>query len=217
MASTRMYQKQQNRKMEALLEKYVEPVASIGWMLKADYPAGLLRQAWKVLIQNQTHDGICGCCTDEVHREMDQRFLDVKNISETLLKTTSRAIARRVPGKGLALLVFNNAMTRGRQLVKASVYIKDKNFSLRDSQGNLVPFQVEKIEEVDLSQSSIWNLYLGIPEITKKVNICFYNDFEFNAGFKKFDIINKKNRPGVNKLTHLRDGLAGKPLLPGGD
>ena len=208
MASTRIYQKQQNRKMEALLEKYVEPVASIGWMLKTAYPAGLLRQAWKVLIQNQTHDGICGCCTDEVHREMDQRFVDVKNISETLLKTTSRAIARQVPGKGLCLLVFNNSMTRGRQLVSASLYIKNENFSLRDSQGNPVPFQVEKVEEVDLSKSSIWNLYLGIPELTQKIDICFTTDFEFNAGFKRINVLTRKTDPlPENSLTCGADWL----------
>ncbi len=79
-ASTRVYQKQENRRLEALLEKYVEPIATIGWIQQAEYPTGLINQAWKVLIQNQTHDGIGGCCTDEVHREMDQRFVDVTNM-----------------------------------------------------------------------------------------------------------------------------------------
>ena len=67
----------------------------MGWLFNANYPDVLVNQAWKLLMQNQTHDGICGCCTDEVHKEIDQRYADVIAIGETLLKTYSRAIARQ--------------------------------------------------------------------------------------------------------------------------
>ena len=187
-ASTRIYQKQQNRRLEALLEKYVEPVASVAWLARAEYPQGLIRQAWKYLIQNQTHDGLGGCCTDEVHREMDQRFDSAHAHAETLLKNYSRAIAQKIDCKQLTLTVFNNSMTKGRQLVRASVYVKKEGFTLVDTQGNAVPYQVESIEEVDVSQLSIWTLYLGSAQVVKKMDICFYTDFDFNAGYKVFKI-----------------------------
>ena len=183
-ASTRIYQKQQNRRIEALLEKYVEPVAVLAWLAQAEYPHGLIQQAWKYLIQNQTHDGLGGCCTDEVHREMDQRFTSARILGDTLVKNYSRAIAKRISPKQLTLTVFNNALTRGRQLVRASVYVKKEGFKLEDMQGNSIPYQVDHIEDVDVSQLSIWTLYLSSAQILKKVDICFTTDFDFNAGYK---------------------------------
>ncbi len=187
-ASTRIYQKQKNRRMEALLEKYVEPITTIGWIKNADYPSGLIDQAWKILIQNQTHDGICGCCLDEVHREMDQRFVDVGNIGETLQNTYARAIARRISCDDLCLTVFNNAFTKGRQIVKASVYTNLSDFILKDGAGNTIAYQIDQVEEVDLSQKSIWTLYLKGNEITKKYDISFAADFDFNVGYKVYTI-----------------------------
>jgi 2-O-(6-phospho-alpha-D-mannosyl)-D-glycerate hydrolase len=192
-ASTRVYQKQQNRRLEALLEKYVEPIATMAWLQQAEYPTGLINQAWKILIQNQTHDGMGGCCTDEVHREMDQRFVDVKNIGERLRNTYARAISRRISTNKLALVVFNNAMTRGRQLVQASVYSKDGDFLLKDMKGEVIPYQVDQMEALDISQLNIWMLYLDPKEEVQKVDISFYADFDFNVGYKVFDIIDGKS------------------------
>ena len=188
-ASTRIYQKQHNRKLEALLEKYVEPITTIGWIKNADYPAGLIDQAWKILIQNQTHDGICGCCLDEVHREMDQRFVDVKNIGETLQNTYARAIGRRISCDDLYLTAFNNAFTKGRQIIKGSIYTNLSDFSLIDGDGKTIPFQIDQVSEVDLSKKSIWTLYLKGNEITRKYDILFIADFDFNVGYKVYRIV----------------------------
>lgn len=187
-ASTRIYQKVKNRRMQALLERYVEPLTSLAWLLGAEYPQGLTRQAWKILLQNQTHDGLCGCCTDAVHREMDQRFTDVEDIGSTLLKAYSRAIASKADTKERTLTVFNNAMTRGKQLVRATVYVKKKDFILLDSIGNPVPYQIEKVEEVNVSTLSIWTLYLHGKDIQYKVDLAFYVDFDANFGYKQFTI-----------------------------
>ena len=37
-----------------------------------------------MLIQNHAHDSICGCSTDEVHREMETRFLKVKQVTNKI-------------------------------------------------------------------------------------------------------------------------------------
>lgn len=190
-ASTRIYQKRKNREMETLLEKYVEPIAALAWMYHADYPHGLIERAWKYLIQNQTHDGICGCCLDEVHKEMDQRFANSRIISETLLESCSRAIAQRISPNQLTLTVFNNAMVQSKQFVHAAIYAKKEKFTLEDLDGNTIPYQVENIEEVDVSQFDIWTLYMGSRQVMKKVDIGFYLDFESNAGFKVLRIIEK--------------------------
>ena len=38
------------------------------------WPARALDQAWRLLLQQQAHDSICGCSVDSVHREMLTRF-----------------------------------------------------------------------------------------------------------------------------------------------
>ncbi len=187
-ASTRIYQKQKNRQMETMLEKYVEPVTSLAWLLGAEYPRGLIRQAWKILLQNQTHDGLCGCCSDEVHHEMDQRFTDIENIGTSLLKAYSRAICAHGNGEDLTLTVFNNAMTKSRQLVHATVYVTKEEFTLFDAQGSSIPYQVEKVEKVDVSTLSIWTLYLHGKDIHFRMNISFYVDFDANYGCRQFVI-----------------------------
>lgn len=193
-ASTRIYQKQKNRKMEALLENYVEPIAAIAWMFHADYPQGLIGQAWKYLLQNQTHDGICGCCLDEVHREIDQRYANGRVIGETLTESLTQAIAERISPDQVTLTVFNNAMVQGKQPVHAAIYVKKEQFSLEDLEGNPIPYQVENIEEVDVSQMDIWTLYMGSKQPMKKVDICFYLNFDANVGFSVLKILDKSSR-----------------------
>ena len=201
-ASTRIYQKYQNRRVEAMLEKYVEPIAATAWLFNAEYPKGLIDKAWKYLIQNQTHDGLCGCCTDEVHREMDQRFTSAKRICKTLINGYSRAIAKRISPDQLTLAVFNNAMTLGKQLVHATVYVKNESFRLTSIHGEEIPYQIIRSEEVDVSQLSIWTLYLGSAQILKKMDICFYLTFDSNVGYQVLKINEKgKYRQEQSKMT----------------
>lgn len=212
-ASTRIYQKQKNRRMESLLEKYVEPVSTIAWLIKADYPAGLINQAWKYLIQNQTHDGLCGCCLDQVHREMDQRFTDVETIGETLKNTYARAIARNISCDKLYLVTFNNSFTRGMQIVKASIFTKNKKFSLLDSSGKVIPYQINKSEEVDIADKSIWTLYLKSKEHTYQTDITFRIDFDFNVGYKVFEIQEGADNPEIEPAISINRNIIQNQLI----
>ena len=74
--STRMDIKQANRRLEILLERYAEPMCSLDWIMGGNYPAALLRQAWKYLLQSQAHDSICCCCTDAALRSVKARLDD---------------------------------------------------------------------------------------------------------------------------------------------
>lgn len=46
----------------------------------------VIEYAYKLLLKNQAHDGICGCSTDLVHRENITRYEKVIEISKTILK-----------------------------------------------------------------------------------------------------------------------------------
>src|SRR5712691_3987128 len=86
--STRMWIKQQNTAMEHLLERWIEPLTAWAWKLGAPYPKGLVKLAWKYLLQNHPHDSICGCSIDQVHRENSVRFAQSQQIAESVLTRT---------------------------------------------------------------------------------------------------------------------------------
>ncbi len=105
--SSRMYLKIRNHRYEALLEKYVEPLSVIAYLQGMLYPAHLIRQAWKYLLQNQTHDGICGTSVDEVHREMLTRYAWIEEISDYVIKKAIAFIFGEEKGNKREYMVFN--------------------------------------------------------------------------------------------------------------
>ena len=46
----------------------------------------LIEYAYKLLLQNQAHDGICGCSTDDVHSENITRYKKILQISNTIIE-----------------------------------------------------------------------------------------------------------------------------------
>lgn len=147
--STRMWIKQRNATCETLLTAWVEPAAVIalyaGAPLELRDQAGLLRHAWRYLMQNHPHDSICGCSVDQVHREMAPRFDWVTQIGEELLRQNLASLATLADtsfaGDDPALLVFNPAAQPRDDLVTARVAIPDDaaGVSLVDAEGRAVP------------------------------------------------------------------------------
>src|SRR4029078_12182582 len=72
--SARIYLKQANERAERRLLS-VETAAALRTLLeKVLYPGADLRLAWGDLLRNPPHDSICGCSSDEVHRDMLVRY-----------------------------------------------------------------------------------------------------------------------------------------------
>lgn len=46
----------------------------------------IIKYAYKLLLQNLAHDGICGCSTDETHQENIMRYKKVLQIASTIIK-----------------------------------------------------------------------------------------------------------------------------------
>ncbi len=95
--SARVYLKQANARVQTLLEKRAEPLATFAWMLGAPYPAEELRYAWKTLLQNHPHDSICGCSIDPVHEENMTRFARAEQVARAVVDQSAEVIARAVP------------------------------------------------------------------------------------------------------------------------
>jgi len=188
MASTRMRQKQQNRIAEQMLEKKIEPIATLSWLNGMTYPKALINKAWKTLMKNQIHDSICGCCTDEVHLEIDQRYQEIDQITKTLSDAHARALSFKMTGKKPSLVVFNDSFTKGLQVIHAKVYSESGDFDLIDQNGNYIDYVINHVDDVDAASLSIWSLYLSKPYMIKQYDITFVLDFKYDYGYQVIGI-----------------------------
>ncbi|MFP8874414.1 MAG: hypothetical protein VCB42_07775, partial [Myxococcota bacterium] len=95
--STRTWIKLQNRECEAELERHAEPWAALSEALGGRSERASLDQAWKLLLQNQAHDSLCGCSRDSVHEQMRFRFEE----SRGLARETARRALEDLAGHAL--------------------------------------------------------------------------------------------------------------------
>jgi alpha-mannosidase len=158
--STRMYLKQANERAQVLLEEVVEPVAASSHFLHgAEYPSGLIEECWRELLRNHPHDSICGCSTDEVHREMVTRFESVIHTGEQLvrrdLKDRAPTFAPRAEGdRDTVLCVANPLPFQRTEVVRRLVVLQPpgpdpSDLVLVDDDGRRVPSRIESVQRVE--------------------------------------------------------------------
>jgi mannosylglycerate hydrolase len=211
--STRMWIKQRNQACETLLEKWAEPFSTWAeWnrpdslpplhpdrVLREDaarpsylrQPAPIMRQAWRMLMENHPHDSICGCSIDPVHEEMRSRFSQVEQVGERItgqslellagvVKTTDggrQAIAQhpvrteggsQALGDGLAIVVFNPLGQAHTDAVEVSLELPEgiEEFDLVDEDGTVLPFQNR-----GLGRRELINMTLSSPEFKRMVGM----------------------------------------------
>ncbi len=135
--STRAWIKQRNHASERLLERWAEPFGALADRLapadpltspRLAHPEAPLRRAWKLLLQNQPHDSICGCSIDQVHEEMRPRFDQADQIGEELTRQALEALAERADtraedGAAATAVVFNPAASRQSTPVRLSLFL----------------------------------------------------------------------------------------------
>jgi mannosylglycerate hydrolase len=96
--SARVYLKQRNAEVQALLQHLAEPLTAVAHVLGAPVAPELLWQAWRPLLHNHAHDSICGCSIDGVHHEMLGRFDRAAHTGEAVARGALDEIARRING-----------------------------------------------------------------------------------------------------------------------
>jgi alpha-mannosidase len=151
-ASSHVAIKQANVQAQVALERVTEPLCAMAALRGLPYPAGLLDQAWKLLLQNHAHDSICGCSVDQVHREMRPRFEQAMQIANLARDRALAHLADRVDtlatGDDQALLVFNPLPTPRDGTLVVDIAMPAPNgqapaaIQLSDAAGAPVPHQV---------------------------------------------------------------------------
>jgi monomeric sarcosine oxidase len=97
--STRVHQKRERGRIEALIERYAEPLGAqtpgFGW------PGEELDRAWTLLLWNGAHDSACGCSHDRVARDVDGRAAEVRSIGEDIVERALTSLGSRIERGGV--------------------------------------------------------------------------------------------------------------------
>ncbi|MBR5496244.1 MAG: hypothetical protein IKV58_02525 [Oscillospiraceae bacterium] len=76
--------KKANDECQTKLEKIAEPMSAMAMLKGYPFPRNYIKIASKYLIQNRPHDSICGCSIDQVHKDMEYRFDQTKQICDEI-------------------------------------------------------------------------------------------------------------------------------------
>jgi alpha-mannosidase len=155
-ASSRMYLKQTNHFAQLLLEKCVEPIGVISWLNGDLYRQDYLYKAWKILLENHTHDSICGCSVDMVANDMMHRYQRVIDIAEELLDRGKRSICNKIDTSfakegEVPFVVFNPLLWDANEQVSVLLDyeetddIKAENIEIKDINGNKLASRVTEL------------------------------------------------------------------------
>ena len=187
--STRMWIKQRNRACETLLEKWAEPFSTWADLVCGDklppgalrQPAAILRQAWRLLMDNHPHDSICGSSIDQVHDEMLPRFDQVDQIGERITAQSLEALGATIntihpfaagapdgTGEFIPIVVFNPTGCRRSDYVSLTFDAPGgvNDFDLLDETGVNLPF-----ETTGLGSQDLLNLAMTPDEFGRAINM----------------------------------------------
>lgn len=167
--SARMWIKQRNATCEELLLRQVEPLCAWAWVLSGSYPSGLIGAAWRLLLQNQPHDSICGTSIDQVHREMSARYDQCEQIAHQLVQDARREILHHVDTQAILpeealipLVVMNPVAAQSSAIAEVSlqVYTPPDRLCVLDEQGNIVPHVTEVTDGAEVLNLVVDSLLL---------------------------------------------------------
>ncbi len=158
--STRTYLKQMNDSSQSLIAGVLEPLqAYLHFVTGSEYPQGQINYTWKLLLKNHPHDSICGCSTDEVHREMVPRFAGVIDMAEQLLRRSmtrlAPSFARSPDGDGEIVIVVANPLPERRtEVVERLVVLQPSDADPDDlrvynEDRRSVPFRIIDVKHVE--------------------------------------------------------------------
>lgn len=207
--------KQENDRCQNLLEKRIEPMLAVMEAEGTSIRHSFVDVAYRHLLQNHPHDSICGCSGDQVHKDMDYRYDQVKQICDRLYE---RFLEIRPNGKGedYELRVYNFTPLPRKRFVTAKIdFFSDyptktggyalkeyrNNFKLYDEDGCEIPYQIVSVDR---------NVKKRIPERFQGEDIFDVYTLCFAAALPAFGY-------ATYKVTPCKETVAYSDCLPHGD
>jgi alpha-mannosidase len=174
--SSRYPLKKWNDILQSRLEKVVQPLYAFGHIT---YPLSYLDMANDYLLQNQSHDSICGCSIDRVHQDMIYRYHQADSILNELTHRFSFSMAQKKPTDEKVLKLYNPLPYEISRVIEAQIpfepdypthyeepfgYEKVVSFRMYDKQGQEIPYGIidirrGQIHEVELLKKKKMDIY----------------------------------------------------------
>ncbi len=201
--SSRADLKTSNTRIENKITNILEPLATVASNLGAEYEEGLIEAIWKELMKNHAHDSIGCCCSDKVHRDIENRFWLAEDKVDELIRFYKRKIVDAMSCEETLdkFTAFNFLPYERAGLVEGKIITKFKNFKLVDETGTEVAYEVLNTEIVDAGLIDRQIVHYGNydPFIEYTISL---EDTLPAVGFKTY-------------LIHEVDGVAGcsQPLM----
>ncbi|MBK3914037.1 alpha-mannosidase [Listeria ivanovii] len=173
-ASSRIYLKQANEKMERLLERLAEPMSVMASEAGLTYPHEYLAFAWKLLMENQIHDSITACSLDEVHREMETRFEKVEQVIMSLITNAARKLTEQITTSkdGIPITIFYAGGVEATKTIEIELETDEIHFS--EMHFEQIPDELAK-----LPAQSFWletSEGIEVPVVVEALGIHFNYD-----------------------------------------
>ncbi len=152
--STRTDLKQLNASAENKLIAWAEPFATLAWLHDVEYPSTFLDEAWRFLLNNQSHDCIAGCGQDIVHEDMIYYFRQASEIADevtrkSLLKLAGKIDTGQLGDHEALLLIFNPSAYRRDGVVEMRVDLpsdfKAQDIRVKTLSGEELQFDVTRL------------------------------------------------------------------------
>lgn len=212
--SARMDLKLMNFDCERWLQFYAEPFYNFASLIGLDTEDRYLDFAWKLIVQNSSHDSIGGCSLDLVHDDMINRYKHIKEISTGLFSKACQFILsngdllKKENPEESYLFSLNPTNYERNEVVQVVVDIPveyDQGaFKLIGSNENEIEIQMIKSENTQpvLEQLIDRPMYVNVKRYFAYANVKSIPSF----GIKYFKIIPSRNQRASNEKIGKIDG-----------
>ncbi len=148
-SSTRMDIKILVRQIEQDVYHVLEPLSLIGKTIGIEYPHALIEHVLKVLFGVHAHDSMGGCNGDYVNQDIKQRLLNIQELVHYQIALTKRLITE-ASGIERAITITNVLpFKQTSQIVEVEVQSWEKDITIYDQKGQVVPHLLVKQTHVD--------------------------------------------------------------------
>lgn len=214
--SVRYDLKKTNFDIEQMLLNRVEPLYAMAQGLGINISKELIVRAWKKIMEGQAHDGICGCVTDDVAKDVLYRMKQAKEICQGLENFIKYKIAEGIGLSDKEVIIFNTLpykytgykivefMSTKRDVVLKDVeqftileidkYEKRKDILVEAPEGNYYIDEDPYYKITALAKVSLPSMGYKVFEIEEFKNslITKDNKLEINNEFYKIKVKDKK-------------------------
>lgn len=163
----------------------------------------IINYGYKLLLQNQAHDSICGCSTDLVHKENETRY-------EKILQITDSIIREIICETGEDSLVINLSTHTFSGIVefKSTTNFSDKEFQRVSSQNGVEDCLLYNLQKIPVTED-FKNIYTYLAEIENKLpsRLLSKTHKPYGGYYSLSDLITTKNKIENSKIQlSIRNG-----------